>query len=192
MCDLLCRMKVRGIVPAVSITDAALTAITREAPRSLDGLETGGILLGTDTADGVLIRHAGDAGPSAARGERTFLRDLDHARQFAESAWVEDGSQWIGEWHTHPTGELAPSDVDLNSYMRHLHDPDLGFDQFVAIIAGLDSSSRIIVSTWLIERNRFRPVPLMRLLDDSPEQRNTTIEATTEINAKPYDREETL
>ncbi|WP_277358261.1 Mov34/MPN/PAD-1 family protein [Arthrobacter vasquezii] len=154
----------------MTITDVALTAIAREALRSVDGLETGGILLGADTANGIVIQHAGDAGPNAKRAERTFLRDLDHARRIAQSAWVEDGSQWIGEWHTHPAGELSPSDVDLHSYMQHLHDVDLGFNRFVAIIAGFDSSARVIVTTWLIERDRIQPVPLKKLTVGSPRE----------------------
>ncbi|EME18528.1 integrative and conjugative element protein, VC0181 family [Rhodococcus triatomae BKS 15-14] len=155
------------------IADVALDAIAREALQSVDGLETGGILLGADTPGGIVIQHAGDPGPNAKRGERTFLRDLNHARELAQAAWVEDGSQWLGEWHTHPTGGLSPSDVDLHSYMRHLHDVDLGFDKFVAIIAGFDSSARVVVATWIIERDRIQSVPLRKLAAGRPEGRPT-------------------
>ncbi|WP_218221836.1 Mov34/MPN/PAD-1 family protein [Nesterenkonia sp. Act20] len=145
------------------IDDVALTTMVREAARSVDGLETGGILLGVDSTDGMLIRHAGGPGPKAQRGERTFLRDLDHAQNLARSAWAEDGSQWVGEWHTHPTGGPSPSEVDCRSYMRHLNDVDLGFEEFVAIIAGFDSSGGVILATWLIERDRIRPVAAEKL-----------------------------
>jgi len=91
------------------------------------------------------------------------MRDLDHARHLADSAWLEDRRQWIGEWHTHPTGTLSPSEVDLQSYMRHLRDPDLGFDRFVAIIAGFDSSARVLAATWLIQRDRIWAVVPERL-----------------------------
>lgn len=161
--DLLTRMTAQREVPPVTITDVALSAIAREALRSTDGLETGGILLGDDATDGIVVRHAGGPGPNAARGELTFMRDLDHARRLADSAWSEDRSQWIGEWHTHPTGALSPSEVDLHSYMRHLHDPELGFDKFIAIIAGFDSSARVVVATWLVERDRILAVVPERL-----------------------------
>lgn len=147
----------------MTITDVALSSIAHEALRSIDGLETGGILLGDDVTDEIGIRHAGGPGPNATRGGRTFMRDLDHARRLADSAWLEDRSQWIGEWHTHPTGGLSPSQVDLHSYMRHLHDPELGFDRFVAIIAGFDSWARVVVATWLVERDRIWPVVPARL-----------------------------
>jgi hypothetical protein len=47
--------------------------------------------------------------------------------------------------------------------MRHLHDPELGFDKFVAIIAGFDSSARVVVATWLVERDRIVAVVPERL-----------------------------
>lgn len=131
----------------MTITDVALSSIAREALRSIDGLETGGILLGDDVTDEIGIRHAGGPGPNATRGERTLVRDLDHARRLADSAWLEDRGQCIGEWHTHPTGSLSPSQVDLHSYMRHLHDPELGSDRFVAIIAGFDSWARAVAGS---------------------------------------------
>ncbi len=145
----------------MTITDVALSSIAREALRSTDGLETGGILLGDDVSDGIGIRHG--PGPKATRGERSLMRDLDHVRYLADSAWLEDRSQWIGEWRTHPTGELSPSQVDLRSYMRHLNDPELGFDRFVAIIAGFDSPAQVVAATWLTERDRIWPVVPTRL-----------------------------
>ncbi|WP_217900781.1 hypothetical protein [Rhodococcus sp. 14-2470-1b] len=81
----------------MTITDVALSAIAREALRSVDGLETGGILLGNDATDRIDIRHAGGPGPNATSGERSFMRDLGHARRLADSAWSEDRSQWVGE-----------------------------------------------------------------------------------------------
>lgn len=151
--------------PALYISDAARLAITTQALRSVDGLETGGILLGTDVSDGIAIRHAGDAGPNAIRGERTFSRDLKHAQRISKLAWTQDRSQWIGEWHTHPTGELVPSDVDIRSYQRHLHDPELKFDRFVAVIARSDGPANVRALAWLIDRHKAQSVPLTPLID---------------------------
>lgn len=75
----------------------------------------------------------------------------------------EDRSQWIGEWHIHPTGALSLSEVDLRFYMCHLHDPELGIDKFVAIIAGFESSARVVVAIWLVERERILAVLRERL-----------------------------
>jgi integrative and conjugative element protein (TIGR02256 family) len=146
--------------PAVRITHAAVHAIAREALRSRDGLETGGILLGTDTHGNILISRAAGPGPQAHRTPHSFLRDLAHAQQFAAAAWNEDRSQWIGEWHTHPSSDLMPSELDLRSYLRHLHDPELHLDRFLAIIVGLTPDAGINTAVWLVERDRVRALPL--------------------------------
>lgn len=146
--------------PAVRITPAAAHAIAREALRSRDGLETGGILLGTDTHGNMLISRAAGPGPRAHRTEHSFLRDLTYAQQFAAAAWNEDRSQWIGEWHTHPSGDLIPSELDICSYLRHLHDPELHLDRFLATIVALTPDAGVSAAVWLIERDRFRALPL--------------------------------
>jgi integrative and conjugative element protein (TIGR02256 family) len=146
--------------PVVRITHAALHTIAYEALRSRDGLETGGILLGSDTASHILISRAGDPGPRAHRTEDSFLRDLAHAQEIANEAWNEDGHQWIGEWHTHPTGDLKPSALDLHSYLQHLHDPELHLDRFVAIIVGLTPDTSINTAVWIIERRSVRALSL--------------------------------
>jgi integrative and conjugative element protein (TIGR02256 family) len=151
--------------PTVEIAANALDTIAEEAKRSTDGLETGGILLGQDTPRCISIRQAGGPGPNAQRGSRTFLRDRDHAQQLADAAWHEDNSQWIGEWHTHPSTDLIPSDLDLNSYLRHLRDPELHLDRFLAVIVGLVPSGGITAVTWLITEEHAQPVPLRRIND---------------------------
>lgn len=109
--------------------------IDREAARSRDGNETGGILLGQLHNEGIAeIRTAGGPGPAAVRQPAFFLRDLDHARRLAADRFAEEGSVWIGEWHTHPTGSPAPSHRDLHTYAQLLADPELGFDAVVAVI----------------------------------------------------------
>lgn len=149
----------------IEVAANALNTIADEAKRSSDGLETGGILLGHDTPRRISIRQAGGPGPNAQRGPRTFLRDRDHAQQLADAAWQEDSSQWIGEWHTHPSTDLIPSYLDLNSYLRHLRDPELHLDRFLAVIVGLGPSGGITAVTWLITEDRAQPVPLRRIRD---------------------------
>lgn len=141
------------MVPEVS------SFIASEAARSGDGLETGGILLGTDDFEGITIRHAGGPGPEALREPRRFLRDLAHAQHLAELYWREDQSQWIGEWHTHPSGDLNPSRYDLESYGRHLHDRELGFSRFIAMIVGLSPRGLATSVVWVINHHSARPVP---------------------------------
>jgi|tagenome__1003787_1003787.scaffolds.fasta_scaffold20635783_2 integrative and conjugative element protein (TIGR02256 family) len=154
-------MNMDDTVPCVTVTRSALKVVAREAAQSTDGLETGGILLGLSSCDRLLIRHAGGPGPNAQRAPHEFHRDLQHAQALADAAWRKDRSQWIGEWHTHPSTDLTPSLVDLNSYYRHLHDSELEFDHFVSIIVSMSPSTGVAAVAWLIDRNQVRAVPFM-------------------------------
>ena len=120
----------------VRIRTNALRAITLEARTSMDGRETGGILLGHDPAPdgGVEVTTAGDPGPAADRRPNGFTRDLAHARHLADQAFDLDGSVWLGEWHTHPTGPPAPSSQDMNTYRKLLADDRLDFERIVSLI----------------------------------------------------------
>lgn len=118
----------------ISLTAAAHESIMDEAQRSRDGNETGGILLGHESADDLRVTVAGGPGPAALRTPNRFLRDLDYATALADRAHARDGSVWLGEWHTHPEGQVVPSEIDLATYSRHLADESLGFVRFLAII----------------------------------------------------------
>lgn len=61
---------------------------------------------------------------------------------------------WVGEWHTHPAAGLLPSNIDLRSYLRHLEDPELGFQEFLSlIIAGSEAGPG--VAAWIITRTEL-------------------------------------
>jgi integrative and conjugative element protein (TIGR02256 family) len=106
------------------------------ATASVDGRETGGILLGHDPSSTGLpeITAAGDPGPRAVRSAHGFLRDLDHASALADDAYDRDGSVWVGEWHTHPGGPPFPSPIDLSTYSDLLGNADLEFERILSII----------------------------------------------------------
>src|SRR5205807_598109 len=114
----------------------AFDVIVGEAPSSVDGRETGGILLGHDPGPGAIpqITVAGDPGPRADRRPDGFNRDLEHARRLADAAFARDGSIWIGEWHTHPGGPPCPSPMDMTTYTSLLEDDELGFVRLLSLI----------------------------------------------------------
>jgi len=148
--------------PKVALATAAFHAITTQTLATDGGVEVGGILLGIDTTNTVTVRHAGTPGPAAIREERFFLRDLEHSRRLAREAWEEDSSQWVGEWHTHPSGALVPSPTDLRSYLAHLHDEELGFRRFISIIAAARGDS-VLARAWVIDKAHAVEVPLVRI-----------------------------
>jgi integrative and conjugative element protein (TIGR02256 family) len=121
----------------VHISRDAHVVLLAEARRSRDGLETGGICLGSTTDETPCIfdvRVAGTSGSGAQRGRSSFTRDLAHSRVLADNAFERDRSVWIGEWHTHPRGPKRPSQVDMATYRQLLSDPKLGFHVFLSLI----------------------------------------------------------
>lgn len=147
-------------IPVVRIAKDAAETIVREAQRSLDGLETGGVLLGVDLGGEISVLHAGGPGPDAQREPTSFLRDTAYATELALEAWQEDRSQWIGEWHTHPTGDLSPSPIDLESYLRHLADPELHLDRFLSLILSTSRTGPSLAVAWLIYPNDLMALPV--------------------------------
>lgn len=136
---------------SISITAKALHTILTEALRSSNGLETGGILLGTDSPGyGPTVLMAGLPGPNAIHLPQFFSRDTEYAQRLANEAWARSGAQWIGEWHTHPGGQPSPSAADLNSYAGHLNDTELSFDRFVSLIVTSSPAASLYVSAWTI------------------------------------------
>ena len=120
----------------VEIRPDAAARIAELAGASIDGAETGGILLGRgpDATGVIVVEEAGDPGPKADRRPDFFLRDLSHAKLLAAEAWQRDKAIWVGEWHTHPKGPFQPSPRDLSTYVALMTDTALEFRAFVSII----------------------------------------------------------
>jgi integrative and conjugative element protein (TIGR02256 family) len=120
-------------------------------------LEVGGALFGLET-DEIAISHAVGPGPNAVRAQRFFSRDTQFTQAFADRLYLEDGSQWIGEWHTHPQGPAHPSELDLGTYAKHLDDPDLGLDWFVSVVVSPLSKTREVFTMWIVQRHAARVI----------------------------------
>lgn len=138
----------------VEIPEPVLDCVGRLAGVSADGRETGGILLGHGPSPNGLISvtQVGDHGPAAERRADFFLRDLHHSRRLAARAWIADGSDWIGEWHTHPIGGPQPSPRDLRTYDRILTETS-AIRVFLALIltpAPDEGWAEPLMNHWLI------------------------------------------
>ena len=147
------------------ISATAFHEIEVEVGAAPDGIETGGVLLGTDLAGVVKVLHAGGPGPAAVQTRTSLLRDTRHSQSLADDAWALDGSQWIGEWHTHPLGPSTPSDLDLRSYAAHLLDPSLGFDRFYAIIVTDLGGGAMTLNSWALARRDSNTLELTALAE---------------------------
>ena len=139
--------------PVIRFDSEAFETMEAEAVAAKNGLETGGILLGSDDAgtDETHVTVAGGPGPNAHRRSDFFCRDLAHAVRLSDEAYARDGSVWVGEWHTHPGSQVRPSRRDLRTYRGFLEDPALGFEHFGSIILTSEDGWRSVRCTaWAI------------------------------------------
>lgn len=160
--------------PVIRLQAPAVETILTEAPASVDGSETGGILLGHDGDDAITVTRAGDPGPQADRRPDGFLRDLAHSRWLADEAYDEDGSVWVGEWHTHPTGGGVPSEIDVETYERLLADSKLGFTRITAMIVTACPEhgwSELAVAAWIADADGIHNARV-ELVDDGEHEAN--------------------
>jgi integrative and conjugative element protein (TIGR02256 family) len=136
------------------ISTRTMRFIHDNARQSRDGLETGGVLIGHDRGELVEVTWAGGPGPQAQRRRDLLHRDTAHAQEIVDARWRIDGSDWIGEWHTHMSGLPLPSRRDVLTYGSFTEDPDLNFERFFAvIITSLDAEwKELLASAWVIDK----------------------------------------
>lgn len=160
--------------PVIVLHAGALATIEAHAQESVDGLETGGILLGHDQTTHIDVTVAGGPGPSAVRQATWFLRDLDHAKHLGDIAYDADGSIWVGEWHTHPRGPVAPSALDLRTYAQMLDDTELDFARFVALILtpGPSGWTSPLLWPWVMTADRETTLATIRVQPRPPADGN--------------------
>lgn len=146
----------------VRIRTKALDFIVDEAGRSRDGKETGGILIGVDDGDIAEIRRAGGPGPRAIRHADLFSCDTAFAQKLVDEEWLREGSDWIGEWHTHTAGRPLPSKRDRRTYRRIITAEDLGFTRFFSLILCTNTGSwdDLHVVLWEVDQPNLRPCHL--------------------------------
>ena len=133
----------------VRITRAAFVSMRAAYGSTRADLETGGALFGVGELDTVMITAALGPGPNAVQERALFLRDLAYTQAAAEQLYRTNGSQWIGEWHSHPNGPPEPSARDVETYARHLSDLELQFTHFVALIVSRTVTGAT-VTAWVL------------------------------------------
>jgi integrative and conjugative element protein (TIGR02256 family) len=100
--------------------------------------ETGGALLGWRERDDVVVTKVLGPGPKAKHGFNHF--EPDAPWQAAEGARIyhETGRTvaYVGDWHTHPRGRLAPSRQDRKAVAAIAADPDFRAPRALTAILG--------------------------------------------------------
>lgn len=147
-------------VGLVRLSAAARRAIETEAVRADANLETGGVLLGHDLGAEILVSVAGGPGPGAVHQARRFDRDTLYASKLADEAWYRDRSQWIGEWHTHPTSSLMPSRMDLSTYRAHLRQGNIGPSAFLSLLVRSRGQNCSMVG-WAVTQSSLERITIL-------------------------------
>lgn len=147
----------------VLIRPVVLKFIAAESARHEDGRETGGILIGVDDGKFAEIRCAGGPGPKAIRRPHFLSRDSAFAQQLVDEEWLREGSNWIGEWHTHNFGRPLPSSLDCSTYQTLIAEPDLGFNRFFSLIVRGNSNlqNSFNIALWVVDQECIRPCHLV-------------------------------
>lgn len=145
-------------IPSVVLADLARSADTF-AP-----LETGGVLLGywvhapsgtTCEAEAVVTAQIGP-GPRAVHRERSFSPDHVYQEEEIARLYHESGRRWnyIGDWHTHPSGPGSLSGRDKATLRRIATTPAARAPFPVMIV--LASGAPWVPCAWLAMTSRHR------------------------------------
>ena len=112
--------------------------IARECDRS-GAIETGGILVGhyTKNASTAIVTEALPAPTDSARGRSWFHRGVVGLRRLLANRWKSKiRTHYIGEWHYHPSSNVAPSRDDLAQMYCINADPRFHCREPVMLIFG--------------------------------------------------------
>lgn len=92
-----------------------LCKLCRQARR----FETGGVLIGhyDDQLRRAIVTQIWGPAPDSKAGPTWFVRGTRGLTVQLEHTWYKTGDYYLGEWHHHPWGTLAPSTTDI-SQMR--------------------------------------------------------------------------
>lgn len=140
----------------IEVAESVFETLCAESRVSVDGRETGGIVLGHDFEWRIVVTSVGTPGSNADRQPDSFLRDLEHSRLLADEAFEREGSVWLGEWHTHPTGGVSPSPVDIDTYQRLLMNDELAFSRIVSLVVCpcfQHGWSELTIGAWIMSND---------------------------------------
>ena len=150
---------------AEEATSAILFLCKQEA-----GVETGGILVGSYSADGVVARIDEALGPpKGSRSTRTeFMRSPSGLKSILQRRWASQ-QYYLGEWHFHPQGMGCPSPQDQRQLADIGSDSAYDCPKPILIVVGGCSNDREI-GVWVLangELVRLRRVPQSIQLNDT-------------------------
>ena len=145
----------------VEIADEATSAILSLCEQAA-GLETGGILIGSYSADGFIARISEALGPpNGSRSTRTgFMRSPSGLKGILRRRWSSQ-QYYLGEWHFHPQGRGCPSPQDQRQLAEIGSDGAYACPKPILIVVG-GCSNDWRIRVWVLadgQLRRLRRVP---------------------------------
>lgn len=136
----------------VEIDEDALDGMLIEA-RDKFPFETGGVLLGYSTHFTARIEATIGPGPLAIHDRTSFTPDRDWQYLQIDDAFVGAGQtiQYLGDWHSHPSGPTSPSATDRELLRSTSLDPASQCERPLMVILGRDDE------IWAAEFFSFTP-----------------------------------
>jgi integrative and conjugative element protein (TIGR02256 family) len=114
--------------------------------------ETGGVLVGYDAGNGLVVEAITGPGPNATHKPHAFEPDHEHQEKEIARIYACSGRRhtYLGDWHSHPGGGVDLSSQDrrtLRAISRHK--PARMPEPLMVIVSGIDD--------WTVAAWRCRP-----------------------------------
>lgn len=134
----------------VKIIDSTLDFLLEES-KLHPGKETGGVLIGYNQNNALIITVATGPGPKAIHGSHRFLRDKDFCQAQLDHWAVNTNRTWdyIGEWHKHTTNTYIPSHTDKQSLCYIAKAKNYHVTQPIQLIVCMDSRHKSDFMSYL-------------------------------------------
>lgn len=125
--------------------------------------ESGGQLFAIFSDGDVQIKTATGPNKKDIRSKFLFLPDL-HSEQVAINSQFRKGLHYVGDWHTHPQDEPAPSSLDIDTMSSCFFNSNHELESILLIIVGRFERSNGI---WLSQHtaNFYRQLKLSKPKD---------------------------
>lgn len=133
----------------VKVSDEALAFIVSKCRKS-DDVETGGILIGKYSPDGILatVDEAWEPPQGSEASPTRFVRGDNGLASALEQRWTSE-QYYLGEWHFHPKGLAHPSSQDRRQMALISRDSAYSCSKPILILVGHASSWETCV--WVFE-----------------------------------------
>lgn len=139
--------------------------------------EIGGVLVGEHVSSDA-FRIADFSVQFSGGTAAHFVRDHVQANAFLADFFQRTGSDYqkfnyVGEWHTHPLFAPLPSGEDCATMLELVHDPAVGVNFAILLIARMRPyTSKIQISATLFRRNASCQDVAVEIENDGPESKS--------------------